>query len=113
MAKHKEEIINITEKQITEIIEANKNNISDIPIIPNQLQTIITQVRTGIPHCDKDKWYTIECLLDKVEQITYREIKLKTKKKKLGRPKKNGNNHDINIEKEIESMAKFLGLDDD
>ena len=113
LAKHKEEIINITEKQITEIIETNKKNISDIPIIPNQLQTIITQVRTGIPHCDKDKWYTIECLLDKFEQTTYREIKLKTKEKKLGRPKKNRVNGDIDIDKEVEAMARFLGLDEE
>ena len=55
----------------------------------------------------------IECSLDKFEQIIYREIKIKIKKKIIGRPKKNGNNHDINIDKEVEAMTKFLGLDDE
>ena len=88
LAKHKDEIIENTEQLIKEIIDANKKNISGIPIIPDQLQTIIIQVRKGIPFCDKDKWYMIECSLDKFEQIIYREIKIKTKKKKIGRSKK-------------------------
>ena len=55
----------------------------------------------------------IECSLDKFEQIIYREIKIKTKKKKIRLAKKNGNNHDINIYKEFEAMSKFLRLDDE
>ena len=51
LAKHKEEIIENTEQLIKEIIDANKKNISDILIIPDQLQIIIIQVRK----CQK-KW---------------------------------------------------------
>ena len=40
LAKHKDEIIEKTEQLIKEIIDANKKNISGIPIIPDQLQTI-------------------------------------------------------------------------
>ena len=41
LAKHTDEIIEKTEQLIKEIIDANKKNISEIPIIPGQLQIII------------------------------------------------------------------------
>ena len=47
LAKHKNEIIDNTKKLIKEIIDANKKNISDILIIPNQIQTIKTQSETA------------------------------------------------------------------
>ena len=69
LAKHNKEIIENTEKLIKEIIDANKKNISDIPIIPDHLQTIIIKGRKEVPLYDKDKWYILECSLDKFEQI--------------------------------------------
>ena len=110
--KHIESTISDTEDIIKEIISRNTNNLSDIPIIPNKLLTIINQVRNGIPQCDKSKLFMLECSIDKFEQLIYKHIKLKTKKQKVGRPKKQINEQNNNMEKEIKSMMKFLGLED-
>ena len=90
LAKHKDEIIENTEQLIKEIIDANKKNISDFPIIPPQTPNNYNTSQERIPLCEKDKWYMIKCSLDKLEQIIYREIKIKIKIKKkiIGRPKK-------------------------
>ena len=56
-----------TEIIIEEIIKINKNNISEIPTIPQALINIIGAVRNGIPKTEKSKWYMLECALDKFE----------------------------------------------
>ena len=107
--KYITQILSTTEEIINEIIKTNKNNISNTPLIPNNLQTIITQVRNGIPLSDKNKLFMIECSLEKFEQKLYQEIKIKTNKRKIGRPKKNNENNKMDAE--ISGMIKFLGLD--
>ena len=109
MDKYITQILSTTEEIINEIIKTNKNNISNTPLIPNNLQTIITQVRNGIPLSDKNKLFMIECSLEKFEQKLYQEIKIKTNKRKIGRPKKNNENNKMDAE--ISGMIKFLGLD--
>lgn len=54
----------------------------------------------------------LECSIDKFEQMIYKEIKLKTKKQKVGRPKKQESNKNNDMDNEIKSMMKFLGLED-
>ena len=60
----------------------------------------------------KSKWFMLECSIDKFEQMIYKEIKLKTKKQKVGRPKKQESNKNNDMDNEIKSMMKFLGLED-
>ena len=112
LSKHVKSTIHDTEDIINEIISENKKSMSDQPNIPNILLTIITQVRNGIPQCDKSKWFMLECSIDKFEQMIYKEIKLKTKKQKVGRPKKQESNKNNDMDNEIKSMMKFLGLED-
>ena len=85
---------------------------NNIPKIQIKLENIIFQVRSGIPQCNKTKWYMIECSLDKFKQKVYKDLIPKIKKKKIGRPKKKDNNELNKMEAEIAGMAKFLGLDE-
>ena len=111
--RYKEEIMKETEIIIEEIIKINKNNISEIPTIPQTLINIIGAVRNCIPKTEKSKWYMLEYAMDKFETNAYNKIlNLQNNKKpnKIGRPKKNKENTKMDIE--IEAMAKFLGLDE-
>ena len=88
LRKHKDLILAKTEDIIKEIINKNKDNTTDNPILPTTLTDIINNVRNGMPQTNKEKWFMLECSMDKLETMVFREPQNFIKKKKLGRPKK-------------------------
>ena len=64
--KIKDESKKTTESIIEEIITLNKNGDKSNPIIPNQLQTYMTNVRANIPTLSKERAYMCEAILEKI-----------------------------------------------
>ena len=79
-----------TKEIIKEVIESNKQQHNEIPIIPQKLQSIIEQVKAILPSKDKQYWIMLEILTEK--SINRHTLNLyKKDKKKPGRPKQEKN----------------------
>ena len=74
------------ENLITKAIEVNKNSLQKDPIIPQELNQLLNDVRINITKENKDKWMMLEIILEKINHI-HKLSAVKPKKKQPGRPK--------------------------
>lgn len=81
LRKHKDLILAKTEDIIKEIINKNKDNTTDNPILPTTLTNIINNVRNGMPQTNKEKWFMLECSMDKLETMVFNELQNFIKKR--------------------------------
>ncbi len=65
-----------------------------------------------MPQTNKEKWFMLECSMDKLETMVFNGLQKFIKKKKLGRPKKNEQIKNNQLQNEKKTMAKFLGIDE-
>ena len=86
--KIKDESKKTSESIIEEIITLNKNGDKNNPIIPQQLQTYMTNVRANIPNLSKERAYMCEAILEKISADILNTNYFCENKKKPGRPKK-------------------------